>query len=129
MKKSINKILLWLGYVPKPRIPVFEYNVYQVYQDRIADLKNQVDLYKNMAADELGQLPELLMLAHARIDSLTKENKRLYLRLKENNLLWNDDTLPYVVPYDEEFFNQLNQDTTCKLSTVKKSRKSNKHVS
>jgi hypothetical protein len=107
MKKLFNKILKKLGYVPTPKIPVFEYNVYKVYMDRIEQLKEELEFYKNMAEDEHGQLPELLAIATARIESLSKENKRLYKRLKDNNLLWNDETIPYIPPYDEDFLNQL----------------------
>lgn len=107
MKKLFNKILKKLGYVPTPKIPVFEYNVYKVYMDRIEQLKEKLEFYKNMAEDEHGQLPELLAVATTRIESLSKENKRLYKRLKDNNLLWNDETMPYIPPYDEDFLNQL----------------------
>jgi len=110
MKKLINKILKKLGYVPAPKVPVFEYDVYKVYIDRIEQLKEELEWYKNAAADEHGQLPELLALATTRIESLSKENKRLYRRLKEHNLLWNDDTMPYILPYDEDFLNQLHKD-------------------
>ena len=107
MKKLFNKILKKLGYVPTPKIPVFEYNVYKVYMDRIEQLKEKLEFYKNMAEDEHGHLPELLAVATTRIESLSKENKRLYKRLKDNNLLWNDETMPYIPPYDEDFLNQL----------------------
>lgn len=110
MKKLINKILKKLGYVPTPKVPVFEYDVYKVYMDRIEQLKEELEWYKNAAADKHGQLPELLALATTRIESLNKENKRLYRRLKEHNLLWNDDTMPYILPYDEDFLNQLHKD-------------------
>ncbi len=110
MKKLINKILKKFGYVPTPKIPVFEYDVYKVYMDRIEQLKEELEFYKNMAEDEHGQLPELLMLATNRMESLSKENKRLYRRLKEHDLLWNDDTMPYILPYDEDFLNQLHKD-------------------
>lgn len=110
MKTLITKILKRFGYVPAPKVPVFEYDVYKVYVERIEKLKEELEYYKNMAANEHGQLPELLMLATNRIDSLSKENLRLYKRLKEHNLLWNDDTMPYILPYDDDFFAQLDKE-------------------
>ena len=48
MKKLFNKILKKLGYVPTPKIPVFEYNVYKVYMDRIEQLKEKYHIFPNI---------------------------------------------------------------------------------
>lgn len=128
MTNLLDKILSKLGYVPRPEKPTFSIDVYNVYKEKIYELEKQLAYYKHFAEEKNGQLPEMLMLAEVRINSLRKENSHLYSRLKEHNLLWNDDSMPYILPYDEEFFDQLEQDLTWKSSTAKKSKKSKKHV-
>ena len=126
MKKLIHKIINKLGYIPKPERPTFSMDVYTVYKERISKLESELEYYKKFAVEKNEQLPEMLMLAEVRIGSLRKENDHLYKRLHAHNLLWNDDTKPYVLPYGEEFLDQLNQESTWTLSTAKKSKKSKK---
>jgi hypothetical protein len=126
MKKLINKILNKLGYIPKPEKPTFSMDVYAVYKEKISKLEAELEYYKKFAVEKNAQLPEMLMLAEVRIESLKKENHHLYKRLHEHNLLWNDDTMPYVLPYGEEFLDQLNQESIWTSSMSKKSKKSKK---
>lgn len=126
MKKLINKFFKRLGYIPEPSKPVFNLDVYAVYKEKINELHNELEGYKKFAYETNGQLPELLKLAEIRIESLRKENHYLYSRLKEHNLLWNDASRPYILPYDEEFFDQLEKEAIWKSSTAKKSKKSKK---
>jgi hypothetical protein len=126
MKKLLNKFFKRLGYVPEPTKPIFSLDVYTVYKEKINELHNESEYYKKFAYEKNEQLPELLKLAEIRIDALRKENNYLYSRLKEHNLLWNDASQPYILPYDEEFFDQLEKEAIWKSSTAKKSKKSRK---
>ncbi len=124
MKKLLDKLFSRLGYVPKSPKPTFNFGVYTVYQEKINELYTELEVYKKLSAEKNEQLPEMLMLAEVRIESLRRENQHLYRRLKHHNILWSDDTMPYVIPYDEEFFTQLEKDALWKSSTAKKSKKS-----
>ena len=126
MQKLIDKFFKRLGYIPKPMKPTFDLDVYTVYKEKINELHNELEGYKRFAYEKNEQLPEMLRLAEIRIESLRKENNYLYNRLKEHNLLWNDASQPYILPYDEEFFDQLEKEAIWKSSTAKKSKKSKK---
>ena len=123
MKKLIDKFFSRLGYIPRPLKPSFNLDVYSVYKEKILYLQDELEGYKKLAHEKNGQLPEQLRLAEIRIDALRKENDYLYSRLRDHNLLWNDDSRPYVLPYNEEFFDKLEKETVWKLSTAKKSKK------
>jgi hypothetical protein len=101
-------------------------DVYTVYKEKISKLESELEYYKKFAKEKNNQLPEMLMLAEVRIESLKKENIHLYKRLQAHNLLWNDDTMPYILPYGEEFVDQLNQESLWTSSIAKKSKKSKK---
>lgn len=126
MNKLLDKLAAKLGYIPKPERPSFNIDVYTVYKEKILQIQDELEGYKQLARDTHGQLPEQLRLAELRIDALRKENDYLYGRLRDHNLLWNDDSRPYVLPYNDEFFDKLEKETVWKSSTAKKSKKSNK---
>lgn len=125
----IDKFFARLGYIPKPAKPSFSLDVYTVYKEKILHLQDELEGYKKLAIEKNGQLPELLRLAEIRIEALRKENDYLYARLRDHNLLWNDDSRPYVLPYNDEFFDKLEKETVWKSSIAKKSKKSKKQES